>query len=125
MVVDPLVMPIGAMGTAGRQVFRLLRRLHDELRVNTTCGASNVSFGLPNRTGLNAAFLPMAIASGLTSAITSPLHAEMLQAIKAADVMLGNDPHCAAWIARNGDGAAAATAGRRGGRAARRATAGT
>ena len=72
VVVDPLVMPIGAMGTAGRQVFRLLGRLRDELGVNTTCGASNVSFGLPNRTGLNAAFLPMAIASGLTSAITSP-----------------------------------------------------
>ena len=124
VVVDPLVMPIGAMGTAGRQVFRLLRRLHDELRVNTTCGASNVSFGLPNRTGLNAAFLPMAIASGLTSAITSPLHAEMLQAIKAADVMMGNDPHCASWIARHGDAAAPATAGRRGGRAARRSAAG-
>ena len=75
VVVDPLVMPIGAMGTAGRQVFSLVRRLRDELRVNTTCGASNVSFGLPNRTILNAAFLPMAIASGLTSAITSPLHA--------------------------------------------------
>jgi 5-methyltetrahydrofolate--homocysteine methyltransferase len=124
VVVDPLVMPIGAMGTAGRQVFRLLRRLHDELRVNTTCGASNVSFGLPNRTGLNAAFLPMAIASGLTSAITSPLHAEMLQAIKAADVMMGNDPHCASWIARHGDAAAPATAGRLGGRAARRSAAG-
>jgi 5-methyltetrahydrofolate--homocysteine methyltransferase len=120
VVVDPLVMPIGAMGTAGRQVFRLLRRLQDELRVNTTCGASNVSFGLPNRTGLNAAFLPMAIASGLTSAITSPLHGEMLQAIKAADVMMGNDPHCAAWIARNGDGAAGAQTGRRGGRDGRR-----
>jgi 5-methyltetrahydrofolate--homocysteine methyltransferase len=125
VVVDPLVMPIGAMGTAGRQVFRLLRRLRDELRVNTTCGASNVSFGLPNRTGLNAAFLPMAIASGLTSAITSPLHGEMIQAIKAADVLMGNDPHCAAWIARNGDGdGAAASAGRRGGRAARRSAAG-
>ena len=124
VVVDPLVMPIGAMGTAGRQVFRLLRRLRDELRVNTTCGASNVSFGLPNRTGLNAAFLPMAIASGLTSAITSPLHGELLQAIKAADVLMGNDPHCAAWIARHGDGASAAPAGRRGGRAARRSTAG-
>jgi 5-methyltetrahydrofolate--homocysteine methyltransferase len=121
VVVDPLVMPIGAMGTAGRQVFRLLRRLRDELRVNTTCGASNVSFGLPNRTGLNAAFLPMAIASGLTSAITSPLHAEMLQAIKAADVLMGNDPHCASWIARNGDGAATGRqGGRRGGRDARR-----
>jgi 5-methyltetrahydrofolate--homocysteine methyltransferase len=124
VVVDPLVMPIGAMGTAGRQVFSLLRRLRDELRVNTTCGASNVSFGLPNRTGLNAAFLPMAIASGLTSAITSPLHGEMLQAIKAADVMMGNDPHCAAWIARHGDGAAVVPAGRRGGRAARRSAAG-
>jgi 5-methyltetrahydrofolate--homocysteine methyltransferase len=124
VVVDPLVMPIGAMGTAGRQVFRLLRRLRDELRVNSTCGASNVSFGLPNRTGLNAAFLPMAIASGLTSAITSPLHTEMLQAVKAADVLMGNDERCASWIARNGDGAATATAGRRGGRAARRATAG-
>ena len=123
VVVDPLVMPIGAMGSAGRQVFSLLRRLRDELRVNTTCGASNVSFGLPNRTGLNAAFLPMAIASGLTSAITSPLHGEMLQAIKAADVLMGNDPHCAGWIARHGDGAAAASAGRRGGRAARRRSA--
>ncbi|HEX3290472.1 MAG TPA: dihydropteroate synthase [Gaiella sp.] len=124
VVVDPLVMPIGAIGTAGRQVFGLLRRLRDDLRVNTTCGASNVSFGLPNRTGLNAAFLPMAIASGLTSAITSPLHGEMLQAIKAADVMMGNDPHCAAWIARHGDGGTAAAAGRRGGRAARRSAAG-
>ncbi|HEX2303330.1 MAG TPA: dihydropteroate synthase [Gaiella sp.] len=125
VVVDPLVMPIGAMGTAGRQVFNLLRRLRDELRVNTTCGASNVSFGLPNRPGLNAAFLPMAIASGLTSAITSPLHGELLQAIKAADVMMGNDPHCAAWIARNGDGNGAAATGRRGGRAARRSAAGS
>jgi 5-methyltetrahydrofolate--homocysteine methyltransferase len=123
VVVDPLVMPIGAMGTAGRQVFRLVRRLREELGVNTTCGASNVSFGLPNRTGLNAAFLPMAIASGLTSAITSPLHADVRQAIHAADVMMGNDPHCAAWIARHGDGAVQAAGGRRGGRAARRAEA--
>src|SRR5919109_803210 len=68
VVVDPLVMPVGAMATAGRQVFRLVRRLRDELGVNTTCGASNVSFGLPNRGGLNGAFLAMAIASGMTSA---------------------------------------------------------
>ncbi len=119
VVVDPLVMPIGAMGTAGRQVFRLVRRLKEELRVNTTCGASNVSFGLPHRPGLNAAFLPMAIASGLTSAITSPLHAEMLQAVKAADVMMGNDAHCAAWIARFGEGGGEG-GGRRGGREGRR-----
>ena len=120
IVVDPLVMPIGAMGTAGRQVFRLVRRLQDELKVNSTCGASNVSFGLPNRPALNAAFLPMAIASGLTSAITSPLHSEVRHAIWAADVMNGNDEHCATWIARNGDGGEAAQTGRRGGRDGRR-----
>jgi 5-methyltetrahydrofolate--homocysteine methyltransferase len=125
VVVDPLVMPIGAMGTAGRQVFRIVRRLREELGVNTTCGASNVSFGLPNRTALNAAFLPMAIASGLTSAITSPLHVEMLQAVKAADVLMGNDAHCASWIARNGDSRSdGAAGGRRGGRGGRRRAAG-
>ena len=79
VVVDPLVMPIGAINQAGVQVMRLVRRLHDELKVNTTCGASNVSFGLPNRDGINSAFLTMAIASGLTSAITNPLHAETVQ----------------------------------------------
>ena len=125
VVVDPLVMPIGAMGTAGRQVFSIVRRLREELGVNTTCGASNVSFGLPNRTALNAAFLPMAMASGLTSAITSPLHVEMLQAVKAADVLMGNDAHCAGWIARNGDSRSdGAAGGRRGGREGRRRAAG-
>ncbi len=120
IVVDPLVMPIGAIGTAGRQVFRLVRRLREELGVNTTCGASNVSFGLPNRPGLNASFLPMAIAAGMTSAITSPMHPEMLQAVKAADVLMGNDEHCALWIARFGDSGATAGGGRRGGREGRR-----
>ena len=121
VVVDPLVMPIGAMGNAGRQVFRILRRLREELGVNSTCGASNISFGLPNRPTLNAAFLPMAIASGLTSAITSPLHSEMLNAVKAADVLMGHDAHCADWIARCGDsGNGEAVRGRRGGREGRR-----
>ncbi len=120
VVVDPLVMPIGAMGTAGRQVFRLVRRLREELGVNTTCGASNISFGLPNRPGLNAAFLPMAIASGMTSAITSPLHEEMRKAVWAADVMMGNDEHCAAWISRHGDAPDGPQGGRRGGRDGRR-----
>ncbi len=73
IVVDPLVMPIGAMGTAGLQVFALVRRLREELGVNTTCGASNISFGLPNRHGINNAFLPMAMASGMTSAIMNPV----------------------------------------------------
>jgi 5-methyltetrahydrofolate--homocysteine methyltransferase len=122
VVVDPLAMPIGAMGSAGRQVFSIVRRLREELGVNTTCGASNISFGLPNRAGLNAAFLPMAIAAGMTSAITSPLHEEVRQAIAAADVMMGNDAHCAAWISRYGDAPAGggATGGRRGGREGRR-----
>jgi 5-methyltetrahydrofolate--homocysteine methyltransferase len=73
IVVDPLVMPVGAMGTAGLQVFTLVRRLRDELGVNTTCGASNVSFGLPNRHGINNAFLPMAMTAGMTSAIMNPI----------------------------------------------------
>jgi 5-methyltetrahydrofolate--homocysteine methyltransferase len=122
VVVDPLVMPIGAMATAGRQVFRLVRRLREELGVNTTCGASNVSFGLPNRSGLNGAFLTMAIASGMTSAITSPLHEEVRAAVMAADVMMGNDRDCVAWIRRYGEGRAAGGDGgrRRGGRDGRR-----
>ena len=98
VVVDPLVMPIGAMGTAGVQVMQLVRRLREELNVNTTCGASNVSFGLPNRDGVNAAFLTMAMASGLTSAITNPLHDSIMQAVMGGDVMLGKDSNCAKWI---------------------------
>lgn len=73
IVVDPLVMPVGAMATAGLQVFTLVRRLREELGVNTTCGASNISFGLPNRHGINNAFLPMAIGAGMTSAIMNPV----------------------------------------------------
>ncbi len=98
VVVDPLVMPIGAIGTAGVQVMQLVRRLREELKVNTTCGASNVSFGLPNRDGVNAAFLTMAMASGLTSAITNPLHDSIMQAVMGGDVMLGKDSNCANWI---------------------------
>ena len=98
VVVDPLVMPIGAINSAGKQIIHLVRRLRNELKVNTTCGASNVSFGLPNRNGINAAFLTMAIGSGMTSAITSPLHPEVMQAILGANVMMGKDPHCSNWI---------------------------
>jgi 5-methyltetrahydrofolate--homocysteine methyltransferase len=100
VVVDPLVMPIGAINQAGVQVMRLVRRLREELEVNTTCGASNVSFGLPNRDGINGAFLTMAIAAGLTSAITNPLHDDVVRSCMAADVMMGHDPDCARWIRR-------------------------
>jgi len=98
VVIDPLVMPIGALGDAGRQVFRLCRRLREELRVNTVCGASNVSFGLPCRHGVNAAFLPMAIASGLTSAIMNPCRPAEMQAVRAANVLTGADRNCSSWI---------------------------
>ena len=103
VVVDPLVMPIGAMGNAGQQVFRIVGRLRDELAVNTTCGASNVSFGLPNRHVVTGTFLAMAIGAGMTSAIMSPLHAEVKMAVQAADVLAGQDLDCAAWIRANRD----------------------
>ena len=98
ILVDPLLMPIGAMQTAGRQVFRILGRLRDELHVNSTCGASNVSFGLPNREGINGAYLAMAMASGLTSAITNPIAEGVRHAVMAADVLLGNDQDASRWI---------------------------
>ena len=98
VVVDPLVMPVGAINNAGRQVMHIVRRLRDELRVNTTCGASNISFGLPARQGINSAFLTMAIAAGLTSAITNPIEEEIMKAILGADVMMGHDKDCRRWI---------------------------
>jgi 5-methyltetrahydrofolate--homocysteine methyltransferase len=148
VVVDPLVMPIGAMGTAGRQVFALVRRLREELKVNTSCGASNISFGLPHRHGINASFLPMAIACGMTSAIMNPVRPQEMEAVRAANVLMGTDRDCATWIRNyrdyaparpaaasgevSGEGAHATAAAvasegggrRRGGRDARRARTG-
>jgi 5-methyltetrahydrofolate--homocysteine methyltransferase len=98
IVVDPLVMPVGALNQAGRSVFHLIRRLREELKVNTTCGASNIAFGLPNRHGLNANFLAMAIGAGMTSAIMNPLHAEETTAILGADVLMGHDRDCRRWL---------------------------
>jgi len=125
IVVDPLVMPIGAMATAGLQVFSLVRRLREELKVNTTCGASNISFGLPHRHGINAAFLPMAIASGMTSAIMNPLRPQEMEAVRAANVLMSTDENCVTWIRTyrepapaGGDGAEGR--GRREGRRRRR-----
>ncbi len=121
IVVDPLVMPIGALGQAGNSAFRLLRRLKEELKVNSTCGASNVSFGLPNRHGLNAAFLSMAACSGMTSAIMNPLHAEEMVAIMGSDVMMGKDPNCRRWLTKFREPAPEGAAGGRGERRRRRA----
>jgi len=120
IVVDPLVMPVGALNQAGRSVFHLVRRLREELKVNTTCGASNFSFGLPNRHGLNASFLSMLIGAGMTSAITNPLHAEEMTAILGADVAMGHDEHCARWIQKFREPAAEGDEGARGRREGRR-----
>lgn len=103
VIVDPLVMPIGAMGDAGRTAFKIIRRLREELKVNTTCGASNVSFGIPARNSITGTFLAMAIGAGMTSAIMNPLHEEVKTLVMAADVLVGNDENCSAWIRANRD----------------------
>ncbi len=124
VVVDPLVMPAGAMPDAAVQVLELIRRLRSELKVNTTCGASNISFGLPNRHGLNPAFISMAIGAGLTSAITNPLEATLMQAVRGADVLMNHDPQCSNWIAayrEPGPDGGSGRGGRRGGRRRRTA----
>ena len=134
IVVDPLVMPVGALASAGQQVFTLVRRLREELGCNTTCGASNISFGLPNRHGINAAFLPMAIGAGMTSAIMNPVRQVEMEAIRAANFLMNHDANGGEWIrfakvleavagglsfAEASAAASQATSGRRGGRRAR------
>ncbi len=121
VVVDPLIMPVGAINLAGRSALDLIRRLRTELKVNTTCGASNISFGLPNRHGMNAAFLAMAVGAGMTSAIMNPLHAEEMSGIMGADVMMGTDPECRRWIKKYREpGAEGESRGARGDRERRR-----
>jgi 5-methyltetrahydrofolate--homocysteine methyltransferase len=101
VVIDPAVMPVGAVGEAGRTVLAVIRRIREELEVNTICGASNVSFGLPERTRLNAAFLSMAVGAGLTSAMINPLHEEVMETIAAAEVMMDLDRMCKRWNERS------------------------
>jgi 5-methyltetrahydrofolate--homocysteine methyltransferase len=99
VIIDPLAMPAGAIGGAGKMVFELVRMIREELGCNTCCGASNISFGLPGRPVLNGAFLSMAIAAGMTCAITNPIEKEIKHAIMAADLMMGHDENCLNWIA--------------------------
>jgi len=124
VVVDPLVMPVGAVNTAGVQALKLIHRLRTELKVNTTCGASNISFGLPNRNGVNGAFLSMAIHAGMTSAIANPLHQEVIAATLGADMMMGRDPDCMNWIKRFREPPAEGEGAARGRRQSRRRRAG-
>lgn len=113
VVVDPLIMPIGAVSTAGRQAFEIVHKIRTKLKCNTTCGASNISFGLPNRHGVNSAFLSMAISHGMTSAIMNPLHEEEMKGVMAADVMMANDPDCLNWIRKFREPPAEGARGRR------------
>ncbi len=101
VLIDPLVMPAGAMRYAGRSVLRMVRRCHEELKVNTVCGASNVSFGLPARPTLNATFLAMLIAIGMPCAIANPLEVETKMAVLAADMLMGHDENCQNWLKIN------------------------
>jgi 5-methyltetrahydrofolate--homocysteine methyltransferase len=98
LVFDPLVMTVGADSNASRITLETIRLLKQELGVNMTAGASNVSFGLPDRPALNAAFIAMAMTAGLTAAITNPLEPSVHAAILAADLFLGHDEYGGRWI---------------------------
>ena len=97
-MIDPLAMPIGAVRTAGVTLFRLTRRYREELGVNVSCGASNISFGLPIRAARNPTFLAMTIASGVTAAIVNPLDEGLRKTVLAADVLMGLDENCRTWL---------------------------
>lgn len=127
VIIDPLAMPVGAVDNAGRTLFTIVRMIQNELGCNTMCGASNISFGMPNRPLLNATFIAMAIAAGMTCAITNPLEEEIRHAIYAADALNGNDESSMRYLSamRGADSAGAANSAggdRRAARAARRAS---
>jgi 5-methyltetrahydrofolate--homocysteine methyltransferase len=98
ILIDPLVMPAGAVPAAGKSVLDLVRWIAEELGCNTVCGASNISFGLPDREAINANFVAMLIAAGMTSAITNPLKPELKKSIMAADMLMGHDEDCMRWL---------------------------
>ena len=99
IVIDPLAMPIGADTTVVNTAFETMQRIRSEFGVNMTCGASNVSFGMPGRHRLGAAFLPMAMTAGLTSAIMDARTPAIVESVKAADLLLDHDEWGMAWIA--------------------------
>ncbi len=99
IVIDPLAMPIGADTTTLMTTLETMRRIRHDFGVNMTCGASNVSFGMPDRHTLGATFLPMAMLSGLTSAIMDARTPQIVTAVKAADLLLDHDEWGSAWIA--------------------------
>ena len=110
IIIDPLTMPIGAAPDAATSMFATMRLIREELGVNLSCGASNISFGMPDRRGIDATFLSMSIMGGMNTAITNPLHEQGRKAILAADLLLGRDEYGAAWIAEHRRELAAAQA---------------
>jgi 5-methyltetrahydrofolate--homocysteine methyltransferase len=109
IVIDPLAMPIGADTSVVNTALDTMRRIRDVHGLNMTCGASNVSFGMPDRHTLGAAFLPMAMTAGLTSAIMDTRTPQIVDAVKAADLLLGHDEWGGSWIAAHRKKQAAAT----------------
>jgi 5-methyltetrahydrofolate--homocysteine methyltransferase len=99
VIIDPIAMTVAADPTCGLITLETMRLIRDELGNNMTCGASNVSFGLPDRATVNAAFLPLAMHAGLTCAITNPLVPEVRRAVLAGDLLLGHDEYAMRWIA--------------------------
>jgi 5-methyltetrahydrofolate--homocysteine methyltransferase len=110
IVIDPLAMPIGADTQNALTTFETMRRIREVHGLNMTCGASNVSFGMPDRHTLGAAFLPMAMTAGLTSAIMDTRSPQIVDAVKAADLLLGHDEWGGSWIAAHRKRQAAASA---------------
>jgi 5-methyltetrahydrofolate--homocysteine methyltransferase len=112
VIIDPIAMTVAADPTCGLITLETMRLIRDRLGNNMTCGASNVSFGLPDRATVNAAFLPLAMNAGLTCAITNPLVPEVRRAVLAGDLLLGHDEYAMRWIASyRAEVAAAKTAG--------------
>jgi 5-methyltetrahydrofolate--homocysteine methyltransferase len=101
VIIDPLTMPIGAAPEAATAMFETIRLIREQLGVNVSCGASNISFGMPDRQAIDAAFLTMSVLAGMNTAITNPLHRPVRKAVLAADLLLGRDPFGAAWIAEH------------------------
>ncbi len=99
IVIDPLAMPIGADTSVVQTTLTTIRRIRDEFGLNMTLGASNVSFGMPGRHALGSSFLPMAMGAGLTSAIMDARTPQIIEAVRAADLLLGHDEWGMAWIA--------------------------
>jgi 5-methyltetrahydrofolate--homocysteine methyltransferase len=110
VVIDPLAMPVGAEPRAVTLFIETLRLLREHLGVNTTCGASNTSFGLPGRHVLNAGFLAIASSHGLTSAIMDARSQVCVEGARAADFLLGHDEWGTRWIAAHRAKQAAAQA---------------